>query len=167
MLAATLEERRDFFLWPGHRRNDARAVLERVVMLIARDRAHASGAKHDRLDRLHRALHAALDQLPAPVWNADTQRYNVDEGASQIVAGLNAHRDTRPYVVAAQEWLRQEYDEWQQHGQQLGKELAEGTSLPLETKLRGLVRSMKKRGDLPAGTPMQNDWYMTVAAARR
>jgi hypothetical protein len=163
LLAAALEERRDFLLWAGHRRDDNRAVLERVVMLVARDRTSVGGAERERLDRLHRVLEAALDQLSRPVWNGHEQRYCADEAANRIVANLKERADTRRSVSGARDWLRDDYAKCQERGAQLDKEIAEGTSLPLETKLRSLVRSMKKRGDLPAGKPMENSRYTTVA----
>jgi hypothetical protein len=156
LLGTSLEERRDFFLWPGHRREDARAVLERVVELIARNRVCAMGAERERLDKLHDALAAALVKLPGPCWDPTKQRYRPDPGAQAILIGLDRKSDTRSYVFAARDQLREEYNEVQQRGLQLSKELAEGTSLSLETKLRALVRSMRERGDLPAGRPPRN-----------
>jgi hypothetical protein len=155
-LGSSPEKRRDFLLWPGHRRDDARAVLERVLELIGRDRVHLTGAERERLDKLHDTLAAALWQLPGPRWDEKKQRYRPDRGAHAILTRLDDTSDTRPYVVAARDWLREEYDEVHQHGLQLSKELGEGTSFSLETKLRDLVRSMRNRGDLPAERPPRN-----------
>lgn len=156
LLAAALLERREFLLWPGHRRDDARAVVKRVVTLIGRDRHHTVGAARQRLDRLHRSLSVALEHLPGPLWDVKKQRYRPDPGAHAILIGLEANSDTRAYAHAARDSLRQEYGDAQHRGRQLAKEIGEGTSLPLETKLRGLVRSMKNRGDLPTGAPMEH-----------